>query len=115
MRFFRLIFDFIAICGLSNVALLYFNHIPLFFSLPITIFLCIANLVVNIIPGSYKTRSKRCRVLGGGIDLLIVFMYATIADIVIAVNMLLFGGYEFWQYVVHGIIAFLVCGTAFWN
>ena len=115
MRFFRLIFDFIAICGLSNVALLYFNHIPLFFSLPITIFLCIANLVVNIIPGSYKTRSKRCRVLGGGIDLLIVFMYSTIADIVIAVNMLLFGGYEFWQYAVHGIIAFLVCGTAFWN
>lgn len=115
MRFLQLLFDFLIICGLSNAALLFIEELPFFISVPITVFLCIANLLVNIFPGHYKTRSKRCKVLGGGIDLLIVFMYSTIADIVIAVNMLLFGGYEFWQYAVHGIIAFLVCGTAFWN
>lgn len=115
MRYLQLLYDFLIICGLSNVALLFINPVPIIISVPVTVFLCIANLMVNIFPGHYKTHSKRCKVLGGGSDLLIVFMCSTIADVIIATNMLLFGGYEAGEYAVHGVIAFFVCGTVFWN
>ena len=116
MRFLILLIDFIIICGLSNTPLLFMNTaVGLIPSILITVILTIAFITVNIIPGSYKVRKTRLKILAGGSDLLMIFLHATTADALIFILMLITGGYDLWQYIVYAVVAVIICAVTFWN
>lgn len=116
MHILFLLIDFLVICGLSNCSLLFIGtDLSVWASAWITGLLFMGYIFINIFPGWYKMRSFRCKILAGGSDLLIAFMYSTIAEVVIYVLMLLYGGYQVWQYVIYAVLAVIVCGISFWN
>ncbi len=116
MRFLILLLDFLIVCGMSNAPLLFIRPVMgTFPSVLLTIALAIAFLIVNIVPASYKVRKTRLKILAGGSDLLIIFLSATTADAVIFTLLLLFGGFQVWQYIVYAVVAVIICALTFWN
>lgn len=116
MRLLILLLDFLIICGLSNTPLLFMKPVMgIFPSIALTVALAVAFIVVNIIPGTYKVRKTRLKILAGGSDLLLVFLCATTADALIFITMLIRGGFEVWQYIVYAVVAVLICALTFWN
>lgn len=116
MRLLYLLIDFIIICGMSNASLLFMKSgmtvIP---AVLCTAALLLAFITVNIVPGYYKTRTSRFRILAGGSDLLIVFLLSTIADVLILVFLIISGALQLWQYILYGALAVIICGVVFWN
>lgn len=116
MRFLILLADFLIICGLSNAPLFYMNPVMgVFPAIALTAMLSVGFIVVNITPCSYKVRKTRLKILAGGSDLLMVFLFATTADAFIFAIMLLSGAFAVWQYIVYAVVAVIICAVTFWN
>ena len=116
MRYFILLIDFLIICGMSNVPLLFMRPVMgIAPSVVTTVLMAVAFVIVNIIPGRYKVRKTRLKILAGGSDLLMVFLSATTADAAIFIWLLINGSLDIWQYIVYAVVAVLICALTFWN
>lgn len=116
MHLFTILLDVIIICGLSNAPLFFMKSgMSVLMAVLLTLTLFTGFIVINIVPGFYKMRSGRCKILAGGSDLLIAFLISLTAEIVIYISMLVKGGFELWQYILCAVLAVLTCATVFWN
>ena len=116
MHILAILLDVFIICGFSNIPLLYTVSgmaVPLAILLTIGFF--VGYTVINITPARYKMRSQRYRILAGGSDLLVSFLIAMSAEIVIFITMLVNGGFELWQYILCAVLAVLSLALVFWN
>lgn len=116
MHVLHFLFDFAVICAFSNSYLIFEKSgLPMPVCIVITVLLLGLFIAINLLPGFYKIRSLRCRILAGGCDLLTAFLLVVSIDALVFALLVTYEDFVLWQFIVYAVVAVLSCVAVFVN